>query len=130
MYVRWGSTLSTSFQVTNGVRQGRILSPMLFNLYINNLSIRLTNSGIGGTLRVKFVNHIIYADDLCIVSLSSSGLKTLLKMCTYYCDLHDIKFNAKTSVCLVSSLLSTKVVLYSKFLFVIQYVNFRMKSSI
>ena len=35
-----------------------------------------------------------------IVSLSSSGLQTLLKMCTDYCDLHDIKFNAKKSVCL------------------------------
>ena len=47
---------------------------------------------------------MIYADNLCIVSLSSSdyssGLQTLLKMCTDYCDLHDIKFNAKKSVCL------------------------------
>ena len=68
MYVRWGSTLSTDFQVTNGVRQGGILTPMLFNLYINNLSIRLTNSGIGGTLDGNFVNHMIYADDLCFVS--------------------------------------------------------------
>ena len=42
MYVRWGSTLSNVFQVTTGVRQGEILSPMLFNLYINGLSIRLT----------------------------------------------------------------------------------------
>ena len=73
---------------------------MLFSLYINDLSIRLTNFGIGGTLGGKFVNHMIYADDLCIISLSSSGLQTLLKMCTDYCDLHNIKFNAKKSVCL------------------------------
>ena len=100
MYVRWGSTLSSAFQVTNGVRQGGILYPMLFNLYINDLCISLTKSDIGDTLGGKFVTHLIYTDDLCIVSLSSSGLQTLLKMCTDYCDLYDIRFNAKKSVCL------------------------------
>ena len=100
MYGRWGSILSSAFQVSNGVRQGGILVPLLFNVYINDVSIRLTNSGIGGTLGGKFVNHMIDADDLCIISLSSSRLLTLLKMCTDYCDLHDIKFTAKISVCL------------------------------
>ena len=38
---------------------------------------------------------MIYANDLCIVSLSSSGLQTLLKIDTDYGDLHDIKFKAK-----------------------------------
>ena len=69
MYVRWCSTLSNAFQVTNGVGQGGIPSPMLFNLYINDLSIRLTNFGIRGIFDCKFVNHMIYDDDLCIVSL-------------------------------------------------------------
>ena len=92
MYVRWGSTLSTAFQVTNGVRQDGILSPMLFNSYVNDLSIRLTNSGIGGTFGGTFVNHMTYAEDLCIVSLSSSVLQTLLNICTDYGALHDIKF--------------------------------------
>ena len=31
MFVRWGNTCSTSFCVTNGVKQGVIISPMLFN---------------------------------------------------------------------------------------------------
>ena len=97
---------------------------MLFNLYINNLSIRVTNSDIGGTLDNRFVNHMMYADDLCIVSLSSSGLQELLNMCTDYCDLHDIMLNAKKFVCLFFWSLSTNVVLYQKFLFMIQYVNF------
>ena len=68
---------------------------MLFNLYIENLGIRLINSGIVGTLGGMFVHNMIYTDDLCIVSLSASGLQTWLNMCTDYCHLLDIKFNAK-----------------------------------
>ena len=48
----WGSTLSTAFEVSNGVRQGGILSPMIFNLYINDLSIRLPLTPVLGVLLV------------------------------------------------------------------------------
>ena len=47
MYVKWGSTMSSKFQVTNGVRQGGVLSPLLFDVYVNELSELLNKSGIG-----------------------------------------------------------------------------------
>ena len=67
------------FNVANGVRQGNILSPKLFNIYIDGQSNVLNNSLIGGSLGGKRINHIImlYADDLCIVRLSSAGLQKL-----------------------------------------------------
>ena len=80
MFIRWGSSLSTGFRVTNGV-----LSLLLLNVYINDLSIRLNQTGIGGSIDGKFANHMIYADDLCVISLSSSGLLSLLNICTDYC---------------------------------------------
>ena len=47
MHVRWGSTFTSSFHVSNGLKQGGILSPMLFNVYMDPLSIQLNRSGIG-----------------------------------------------------------------------------------
>ena len=53
MIVQWGLCLYNVFFVTNGVRQGRILSPMVFNIYIDGLSDILNNSIIGGYIGGK-----------------------------------------------------------------------------
>ena len=74
MFIRWGNSCSTKFRVTNGVKQGGILSPALFNVYMNNLSVSLNHSGIGGSLGGNLINHLCYADDLCLIALSSSGM--------------------------------------------------------
>ena len=82
MFVRWGNILcSTSFCVTNGVKQGGIISPMLFNLYMDDLGVhvKLSCSVIGGYIGSSFINHLCYVDDLCLISLSSSGMQHLLK---------------------------------------------------
>ena len=69
MILQWSSCLSKVFFLTNGDRQGRILSPMFFNIYIDGLSDALNKSTIGGSIsRIRF-NHMLYADDLCISSL-------------------------------------------------------------
>ena len=70
MFIRWGNSCSNKFYVTNGVKQGGILSPALFNVYMNNLSVTLNQSGIGGFIGDSLVNHICYADDLCLIALS------------------------------------------------------------
>ena len=74
MSVRWGCSISKGINVTNGVCQGGVLSPKLFNFYIDGLSNIINNSTTGGSLGGKRINHMLYADDLCIVSLSSAGL--------------------------------------------------------
>ena len=70
MNIRWGNTVSSSFHVTNGVKQGGIISPVLFNVYMDDLSTSLNNSGIGGHIGEKTINHLCYADDICLIALS------------------------------------------------------------
>ena len=85
---KMGACISDSFNVTNGVRQGDILSPQLFNIYIDGLRDILNKSSIGGSIGGKRINHMLYADDLCIVSLSPAGLQQLLSICDQYCAMH------------------------------------------
>ncbi len=52
---------------------------------------------IGCKLCGASLNHLIYADDLCLMSPSVKGLQTLLNICQDYANEHDIIFNtAKT----------------------------------
>ena len=103
MYIKWGSTFSGKFHVTNGVRQGGVLSPLLFNVYVNELTDCLNKSSIGGSMNGTIINHMLYADDICIISLCSAGLQQLLNMCSGYSELHDLTFNAKKSMCMYFS---------------------------
>ena len=86
--VRWGSAVSDSFVVTNGVRQGGILSPLLFNVYMDGLSSSLSNTPTGCAIGGVMVNHIMYADDLVVISPSVKGLQRLLDVCAVYGQTH------------------------------------------
>ena len=52
MFILWGNSCSNKFYIKNGVKQGGILSPFLFNVYMNNLSVTLNQSGISGSLEI------------------------------------------------------------------------------
>ena len=41
-----------------------------FTSSMDDLSLAVNNSGIGGYLGDAFLNHLCYADDICLISLS------------------------------------------------------------
>ena len=70
--VRWSGMISTSFKVSNGVRQGGVLSPWLFGIYVDDLSLDLTKANVGCYFTSSCVNHLFYADDSMLIAPSSS----------------------------------------------------------
>ena len=97
MQVKWGNVTSSHFAVSNGVRQGGILSPILFNIYMDYLSKELNKCNTGCLIGNSVVNHLMYADDLVILSPYSGGLQQLLKVCSKFGNEHDVVYNAKKS---------------------------------
>ena len=69
------------FTQGRGVFQGNSLSPTLFNIYINDLSLLLEQSGTPGlTLNNKEVKFLLYADDLVLLSPTHQGLQQHLDL--------------------------------------------------
>ena len=88
------------FCVSNGVKQSGIISPVLFNVYIEDLSYVLNRSNIGGRIAGEIVNHLNYADHLCLICLSSAGMQKLLNVCSKYVTEHSLSYNSNRSYCL------------------------------
>ena len=108
MKVRWSNTISSSFKVGNGVKHGGILSPVLFNIYMDKLSIALNDTAIGGTIGGQLLNHLCYADDMCLISISSSGMQQLFNVCHSFSIEHSLLYNEPSIVlhCVLSPILS------------------------
>ena len=66
--VKWNSVTSNDFNVGNGVRQGAIISPLLFSLYIDCLFDQLKSLGLGCHVGTLFAGSFGYADDVALVS--------------------------------------------------------------
>ena len=95
--VKWGDQFSDWFAVTAGVRQGGILSPTFYCIYVDDLVQILKASNIGCYYLDLFAAAIFYADDMAILAPSIRGISLILSLCGEYCSEWDINLNAKKS---------------------------------
>ena len=83
-WVRWGTQKSSEFSITNGTRQGAILSPALFTVYVQELLDRLQQSGAGCYLGSTFLEATAWADDFLLTAPSRGSMQQMLDIASNY----------------------------------------------
>ena len=73
--VRWNGVLSLQFPLLCGVRQGGVLSPVLFNIYIDDLIKSLQSRALGCYIGTEFYGCIVYADDIGLLLMLASVMQ-------------------------------------------------------
>jgi len=68
-------TLSHTFRTTCGVRQGGVLSPVLFAIYVNDIIVQLKTHQFGCYIGDMYLGCVMYADDLVLMSSSLNDLQ-------------------------------------------------------
>ena len=86
--VQWKDCLSENFSIGNRVRQGAVLPPLLFTLYIDNfmLLIRLQDLGLGCHVGPIFAGSSEYADDVALVAPTLYAMDKMIKVCEIFTD--------------------------------------------
>ena len=84
--IRWMGKSSDYFQVSNGVHQGGVVSPILFTIYVDSLLESLHACGRGCYWEDHFSGALCYADDLTILAPCPDALRKMLALCEEYAE--------------------------------------------
>ena len=94
--VRWEGQLGSNIESLYGVLQGGIISPKLFNLYLSDME-QYFDKNQGLRINDTTYTHLLYADDLVLISESASGMQILLDNLAMYCRKWHLLINSQKS---------------------------------
>ena len=83
-WTRWGNSKSELFKITNGTRQGSVLSPALFTVYVQELLDRLQASGMGCHVGHTFLGAVAWADDFLLSAPTRSSMQSMLDLASSF----------------------------------------------
>ena len=83
------------------MKQGAVISPILFAVYYDELIAKLASSGYGCRISQHFVGALSYADDITLLSPSLKGLQYMVNICEEYGKEFHVTFNDKKTTGMV-----------------------------
>ena len=98
--VRWNGECSYSFNVTRGTRQGSMLSPHVFGIFINDLLIDLSTSDHGVRIGSNKFGSFAYAYDINLFSATVPGLQKMIDTFLVYSNTWRFKSSVKKTKCI------------------------------
>ena len=92
-WVKWGNSRSCRFSIVNGTRQGSILSPALFAVYVDDLLVELRKLGVGCKVAGVYMGAMGFCDDLLLLAPTRDGMQVMLDTCHRFADRVKLKFS-------------------------------------
>ena len=101
--VKWANAYSSEFSVSNGVKQGGVISPLLFCVYMDGLITELLSSNVGCFMGSVYAGIFLFADDIKLLAPSVQALNIMSNICLNYAARFDVIFNDKSQLIIFKS---------------------------
>jgi hypothetical protein len=80
MYTEW-------FPIVSGIRQGDIIAPTMFNLYVNDLALEIRDMGLGiPLLGGDIISLLMFADDIVFIADTPEALQKMIDKASDWCE--------------------------------------------
>lgn len=96
-----GNEISKEFQIRRGVKQGDVLSPLLFNLVLERI-IREININPGGTIYTRRSQVLAFADDLCIIGRKKEDIEEICNSMQQMSQQCGLQINENKTKCMIT----------------------------
>ena len=96
--MRWGVALSNPYRLTSGVKQGSVISPTLFAVYVDEMLLKFQKHEC--SIFGLNLGALMYADDLVLLSPSRYELQEMINIYTEELTLLDLKLLVAKTVIL------------------------------
>ena len=97
----WNDERGEYHIINEGVRQGGILSPILFKLYLDHVIGDISNMNVGCKLGLIRMNILVYADDIVILSDTQKNLELIYQRLSNHIAGLKLNMNKGKTKCMI-----------------------------